>query len=382
MTTLTADIENKTAVDVATVENVATAINKPAALKADGNTFNIVRLTASLLVIFAHCFPLLAKPDKSGYGEWQGAVAVWVFFIISGFLITGSYLHNRNLVNFVCNRVLRVWPALIAVTLISVFIIGPCVTNLSPGAYFANPATYLYLDNMKLLWVHYNLPGVFDNNHYPHAVNGSLWSIPLEILMYLSTCILGVAGVLHRRHLALALWTILFISGLPGICPANFDKWQPIPWLGTMASMTYPVLFYCTGSLLYLWKDKIRPSIALALILLVGSGICASQVGFYVGLTFLMPLGVLTFALTPTRSNILSKLGDYSYGIYLWAFPVQQLLVHFFPRMSFWQLFISASVLAIVCGAISWHLIEKPCLSLKKKIAKLKLNWGRPAKTV
>ncbi len=345
------------------------------AIKEDGNTFNIVRLVAALMVIFSHCFPLLAKPDRTGYGEWQGPLAVWIFFVISGFLITGSYKHTGNIAIFVGSRILRVWPALIAVTLISVFVIGPAVTTCSLPAYFANPATFNYLQNIQLLYIHYPLPGVFEHNLYPGAVNGSIWSIPLEILMYLVTCILGVSGLLRRRYLALAAWTVLFISGLPNIGSPNIDKLQPIAWLGTLATIKYPVLCYLTGTLLYLFKEQIRPSIRLSVLLLVAAALFA-KIDLYTASIVLLPLGILTFALRPTKINLFSKLGDYSYGIYLWAFPVQQLLVHFYPRLSFWQLFIFASVLSIGCGAISWYVVEKPCLAFKKKLPKLYAMWA------
>jgi len=353
-------------------QNIATAaIKLPAQLKGDGNTFNIVRLAASLLVIFAHSFTLLGKADKTGLGEWQGPIAVWIFFVISGYLVTGSFLQRSHLGTFLFSRVLRVWPALIAVTFLSAFAIGPLVTSLSPSAYFASAATYDYLNNVQLLLIRYGLPGVFDNNIHPGVVNGSLWTIPLEVIMYLCTACLGVSALLQRRYLVLLAWIILLIGSQSSyICTAQFDQSQPLSWLPSVVSLKYPVLCYFSGTVLYLFREKIRPSLPLALALLAASAACFNY-AIFLSVAILLPLAVLTFALRPTGANIFSKLGDYSYGIYLWAFPVQQLLVHFYSGFSFWSFFILASVISIICGALSWHLIEKPSLSIKRRFNKL-----------
>jgi len=355
------------------------AAHKSSPSKKDGNTFNIVRLVAALMVISCHSFPLLAKVDPTNMAEYQGDLAVWIFFVISGYLITGSYLHS-NIFTFLCSRVLRLWPAFIVLTLLTVFVLGPAVTSFSLSRYFADGQAFDYLNNIQLTYIRYNLPGVFEHNFYPRAVNGSIWTIPLEALMYLGTATLGITGLVRLRGLVLLAWAGLFICGLPGIGSEQIDKLQPINWLPPLAVIKIPILCYCSGTLLYLYKEQLRPSMRLAALLLIAGALCWKYFGMYIGVAILLPLGILTFALRPTKINLFSKLGDYSYGIYLWAFPVQQLLVHFFPTLTYWPLFLSASLLSILCGAISWHLVEKPCLSLKKKLPKL--SWCRPAKAI
>ncbi len=166
------------------------------------NNFDFLRFFAAALVLFAHCYPLVGrKMDEpltvlTGY-EKGGGIAVGIFFVISGYLITASYLNSRSPVSFLTKRALRILPALTVAVLLSAFVIGPMVTSWRLDNYLTSAKTWEYLKNILLI-TEYELPGVFNQNVYPDVVNGSLWTLPLEVMMYMGVLALGLVGFLRR----------------------------------------------------------------------------------------------------------------------------------------------------------------------------------------
>lgn len=151
------------------------------------NNFDFLRFFAAALVLFAHSYPLVGRREDepltllTGY-EKGGSIAVGVFFVMSGYLIASSWLASSSPKSFLIKRALRIFPALIVAVLLSAFVIGPLVTQFDLGRYLAADGTWTYLQNI-LLVTRYELPGVFTGNLYPDVVNGSLWTLPLEVLM-------------------------------------------------------------------------------------------------------------------------------------------------------------------------------------------------------
>src|SRR5690606_29965057 len=147
-----------------------------------------IRLSAAIAVIYAHSYPLTSSfedplknfsSDKISFGS----LAVAIFFIISGLLISQSF-HRSDLLKFTVARILRIYHALVVITLLSVFILGPVFTNFSWSSYFTDRMTLKYLFNVFSIRIQHHLPGVFENNYYPNTVNGSLWTLPIEIACY------------------------------------------------------------------------------------------------------------------------------------------------------------------------------------------------------
>jgi len=176
------------------------------------NNFDFLRFFAAALVLFAHSYPLVGRREDepltllTGY-EKGGSIAVGIFFVMSGYLIASSWLASSSPKSFLIKRALRIFPALIVAVLLSVFVIGPMVTQFSLGRYLAADGTWTYLQNI-LLVTRYELPGVFTGNIYPDVVNGSLWTLPLEVLMYIGVMILGLTGFLKRRLIFLPIMVL------------------------------------------------------------------------------------------------------------------------------------------------------------------------------
>ena len=186
------------------------------------NLFDLLRLVAATMVLWSHAYALTGNPSPGWFGNALGTLGVKIFFIISGLMITRSWLDDPRLWAFTMRRVLRIMPGLILVVVVCAFVMGPLVTTLPVGEYFRSYGTRFYLWNI-LLFPIYNLPGVFAGNIYPIAVNGSLWSLPAEVCMYILTpLVLG-------RQPAMARAGIVIVAALFTACGLYCVRVRPAP---------------------------------------------------------------------------------------------------------------------------------------------------------
>lgn len=331
------------------------------------NNFDFLRFFAAALVLFAHSYPLVGRRGDepltllTGY-EKGGSIAVGIFFVMSGYLIASSWLASSSPKSFLIKRALRIFPALIVAVLLSAFVIGPLVTQFDLARYLAADGTWTYLQNI-LLVTRYELPGVFTGNAYPDVVNGSLWTLPLEVLMYIGVMILGLTGFLKRRLIFLPIAVLavghFWLLGKLGI-ESYFIK--NIFKLG---------LLYYSGSALFLYRDDIpwRGWIA-ALLFAALVATFRTDIGplvYFVALPYLVLY--LAYAPLPLISRF-GKYGDFSYGLYIYAFPFQQLTIYLFgPQVGVLGLTLIAFVPTLILAALSWHLIEAPAMKLKRLFA-------------
>jgi peptidoglycan/LPS O-acetylase OafA/YrhL len=344
------------------------------------NNFDFLRVLAALLVILSHSFPLAGHKAEifvsiTGFMTF-GYLGVIIFFVISGYLITKSWYGNPSTSQFFWNRFLRIVPGLVGVALFTIFLLGPFVTTLPVSDYFQNPATWNYLSIITIFGVIYTLPGVFTTNAFPNAVNGSIWTLPLEFKMYILVFITGFLK-LHKRLILMILTLMLifyfFIDLNFSTFFYNILYWNgasSIQQLGsspvTHFELSYP-LFFMIGSLYYLYEKKINYSIKLAVVLLIIWILSFNTPLFSIASFISLPYLVLYMAKTPVYPlNKISKYGDFSYGMYIYAFPVQQTVVHFISDISVIGLFLISSCLTLILSILSWKLIESKALKLKK----------------
>ena len=181
----------------------------PAAASAhQANNFDAVRIIAALAVLVSHHYALTAQAEPSflGLHTW-GGMAVIVFFVISGYLVTSSWYNDPSFLRFSQRRILRIWPALAVVVVLTAYGLGALVTSLPLMEYWTHRATLDYFLTLKMN-VHFMLPGVFTNNPYAHGVNGSLWTIPLEVRCYVVMAIAGLLGLMKFR----SVWMLLIAA--------------------------------------------------------------------------------------------------------------------------------------------------------------------------
>ena len=329
------------------------AVNHPV------NNFDFWRIAAAVLVLVSHQFALLGKSGPVPIpGVSLGGVGVFIFFAVSGFLVTQSWQSDPNAVRFVQRRFVRIWPALIVVTLLAALVMGPLVSELPAAEYFARAETLRYF-KVLVLNIKYELPGVFLSNPYPRAVNGSLWSIPVEVRWYWVTLFAGLLGLLRVRAAVLASMLAL----------ALFHFW--IYGAESNPTRNYGIeygLFFVYGACLQLyrsaWEDRrLRLAPPLAAVAALFAMLGHPLVALWVFLPFaVIATGV---ASTPVIRRV-GRFGDFSYGFYIYAFPVQQLAIWATSASLPLPAYLALSAAATtVLALLSWHLVEKPALRFK-----------------
>jgi peptidoglycan/LPS O-acetylase OafA/YrhL len=297
------------------------------------------------------------------------------FFALSGFLVAGSLLRCKTLGSFLYLRVIRLVPALSVEVFLSAFIIGLIFTRLPAGQYLTDTKFYAYFLNI-IGDIHYTLPGVFENNPDPLKVNAQLWTIPIELRCYILLSIFAVFG-LHR-------YPRVFLLILLGIETANLLYMiflQPESVLlvrgrTLIVCFLWGVVFHLHREriILNIWVFLISVAMFLALTLIKGG---EQLIGIFV--TYMtVYLGTRQF---PRNRVILS--GDYSYGMYLYGYPIQQALVASWPYpMTWYENIVYSIALAAITAAASWFLVERPALKFKKYAKKIdnqieNIRYGR-----
>lgn len=330
------------------------------------NGFDLLRLIAAALVIYGHAFPLTGTNGPGFLANGIQTIAVKVFFAISGFLICRSWLSDPQIYRYIVKRVLRIAPALILIVLITILLLGPIYSRLSLMQYLLNKNTWNYLWNLVLYPV-YGLPGVFENNIYPNAINGSLWSLPVEVAMYISIpIILGKRLIQARVALPIAVIILLSFSiyhvRISNVIPKS------VIYGTSVASMLDVCPYFQIGAIYAAFNlDKYaRPLFSSVLLLMLCSFRCGGVLG---ELALLLALPFFAISVGTTHIKFLDKIlrgNDISYGLYLFGFPIQQIFqFQFENKLSPYMNFVLSLAISTLFAVMSWFLIEKRALALK-----------------
>jgi len=288
------------------------------------------------------------------------ALILPMFFALSGFLVASSIERSKTVAGFVTLRVLRIMPALAVEVLLSALILGPAVTTLRIGDYVSSHAFHIYFLNM-IGSIHFKLPGVFEHNpgFQRGVVNLSLWTVPFELECYLVLVAAMLIGLLRQpKTMATLVAAALVVWWLALLWKNGID------YHGKLDGHVL-VLGFLVGNLGYLFRDKLVLSGWFAIAAFVASFALLS----YSPLRPLcvIPATYLTIWLgLQTPRKIMG--GDYSYGVYLFAFPLQQVFAMFPAVASWWAIFLLTIPLSLMYAAFSWHCVEKPILSRKRAI--------------
>jgi peptidoglycan/LPS O-acetylase OafA/YrhL len=331
------------------------------------DNFDAVRILAALTVLYGHAYPLTGTVSPAAFGSSVQSLAVKVFFVVSGFLVSESWHRDPSVIRYLSRRGLRIFPGLVTVIVLSVLIAGPILTKLSLGEYFGSPSTWNYLSNI-VLCPSYFLPGVFATNVYPAAVNGSLWSLPVEFAMYLTLPLIAFTRRGASLRILLGCIALCVISLYLVRARANP---APVVLYGTnIISALDAAPYFLLGAVwqVALPRRLLSPQAAVLLLLmspLVPANTIAQEVALYV----VLPYAVLSFATArPALFGLAGQVGDFSYGIYVYGFLIEQIMSHYFrtngkPLLNFgFSLFPT-----LLLAAASWRIIEKPFLKLKPK---------------
>jgi peptidoglycan/LPS O-acetylase OafA/YrhL len=336
------------------------------------NNLDALRFFAASLVIFSHAYPLTGHNDEPlsrlSHGEVNlGSLAVAIFFILSGFLVTQSWERRRSVTAFACARMLRVFPALAVVTFGAV-LLGRSFTSLPPDAYWGANETWDYLRTVLLFPMKFQLPGVFERNPL-HAVNGALWTIPFEVACYGALLILGALGGLRREAFAFLVTLLLYVVFTENSAPLTqrdrllgYELWDYLR-LGTL---------FFVGSAAYLFRHHISLRLPYFLVAITICWIAVIFGAFFKVFAVFGAYAVLYvgYGAPPWLRNF-GKYGDFSYGIYLTGFPVQQVFVATLPDHPPWFNFLVSWPIALALALLSWRFVERPSLSLHQRLRPL-----------
>ena len=335
------------------------------------NNFNLIRFVAAFLVLYGHSYPLslgagATDPLVSILGTTAGAFAVDIFFITSGFLVTASLLSRTNLRAFIWARVLRIYPALIVAVGFCVLVVGVYFTTEPVTDFLADPVTLKFVKRNTTLFsgVNYYLPGVFETLPFPKAINGSLWTLPYEVKAYTGLALLGATLFWFKRHFNrdyISIGVLAFAAALLLIHLSN-HYWH---FMDAQKTRLYSMFFI--GAAFYMWRTRIKMSGALALamfgLLFLAKG--SNEVYFWV---YTLCIAYLLFYIAYIPAGLVrnyNKIGDYSYGLYIYAFPVQQSVAAIIPGVQVSAMICWSFLFTLLLAVISWHLVEKPLLKFK-----------------
>lgn len=325
------------------------------------NNFDVLRLFAAWAVLVSHSFALVGHQEPlHQFGTTLGSVGVLIFFGVSGLLIRRSWEMDPSPRDFWIKRALRLLPALATVAVLTAFVLGPLVSVSSPAAYFSSVETWIYPVRITLLYTFgAGLPGVFESNLYP-GVNGPLWSLPVEVFAYFLLFILGVTGLLARRGVATAAAALSLV----------WAAWW-VPNTSEALGAVSVISAFAVGAAAYSWRDRIVLAWPVALLLvpvcvLAGLGPESVRVVVWTLASVYLCLW-FAYAVPPTGRH-LTRFGDASYGVYIWAYPVQQAIVQVAgPDTSPWWVITVATPIVWILAIASWRLVERPALRHKPR---------------
>ena len=312
-------------------------------------------------MLYGHAYHLSSwhPPRRDWIEAWlpgfsAGSFAVYVFFAISGYLVTASLLRKPGFLRYLGHRLRRIYPAYLACLLLTVFALGPAFTTLPLADYFgAGSQTWQYLrENLNPVTLAWELPGVFAGNPVPHTVNGSLWSLGLEVRWYAYLGLLALLGVVARR----------WLFTLVGVAFLGYAAWEGVQGKPDALGFRALSMVFMAGALAAQWRGHLRVShLGLAVLVLACVLVHDTRAFFplavvatsYASYWFAYALPAL-----PWPRHL-----DYSYGLFLYGFPVQQALFAGSARMDPLLNFALAAPLALGVAAASWHLLERPVLT-------------------
>ncbi|VVO85095.1 acyltransferase family protein [Pseudomonas fluorescens] len=325
------------------------------------NNFTILRLALAWLVLFGHSFPLTG----TGFDPlsklimpytWIGGIAVGGFFAISGYLVSAS-ITQRSMPDFIASRALRLYPAIFVYSLVAVLIIGPIAIKVPLSQYFAaDPWQNLW--NATLWdWI-YNLPYAFSENPIPGSTNGSSWTLPVELRCYLLVLVFGFFGIYDSRIRAnVALLGLLVVMRI---------SYADVPVFGDNPRFEHPLTFFVIGCLFWVNRSWIPLNWPLAIFAVVGAILSTGSVWYLYA--YVLAVTYVMFMIVYNLPHFdLDRYGDFSYGVYIYSWPISQLV--WFEGQNAYVNTLLATLVVFPISFLSWRYIEKPALKLKKYLS-------------
>lgn len=336
------------------------------------NSFDSLRLLGSIIVLVGHAFIITGTPQLMVGDIPLHSFGVCIFFSISGFLITQSWLSDGDLGRFLQRRLLRIIPALVVTVFATALVVGPISTTEPLATYYSHGATYRYILSNSILVTDWGLPNVFSSLPIHGQANGSLWTLPIEFSLYL---IVPVIVLLYSRLSRATPWALLAISVMVVIAEPFFPHLYNKSIRGVNVGWGLGLApYFWVGSALRLlelssWSLKQRRialtvSVSMLALWVIFQGLLPTTRALLV-----IPIALLVLLIGLEdwlHSALIERVGDLSYGVYLWAFPIQQLIRLKLGGGPLLNLAIAAPTTMIIAYG-SWHLVERSALRFKPR---------------
>lgn len=347
-----------------------TAPRLGAIMTPDHNSFGLVRLVLALLVLVSHSFQYLggsmaAEPLNDLTGRSLGEYAVQVFFVLSGLLVAKSFQDSSSLMDFSAARVLRIFPALIVCVALTALVLGPAMSHLSVGGYFSDAGLFAYLaKTLSLSTGAATLPGVFESTPLSGRVNTSLWTLKYEVLCYGVLAVAGCIGLFDPRRRALVVLGLsLFLVVIFCNPPALKQSYA------FTDSLRYFSVFFGTGVLAYLLRHRLVLSgwlvVPMCALFICSRGTNMAELGSALSLGYLAFYGA-TKTYGPFRA--FANRMDLSYGVYIYAGPLQQTMISLMPSIGPVTLSLLTMLVVMPIALMSWLWVEKPALRMRHNL--------------
>ena len=340
------------------------------------NFFTPLRFIFAFMVLIGHAFIIGTRNIKAEphvfFDFTFSYMAVNLFFIASGFLVTKSMLYRGDIAEYSSARILRIYPALALHVLLVMFIMGPFVTSLPLREFFTHPDFLSQpLKVLSFYKTDMELPSALESNNETLA-SATLWTLRYEVLAYIGTAIAFSLGLMRKKWMLLAQFVSFAIAWM---VVEGFGLMEALP--ATVQNMLRFGICYTLGAAVFAYRERIRFHILGLLGVTLAAALSNGTPMLEVTTAIMLAYFVFWAAYVKIpKLNALQSMSDISYGIYIYHWAIMQWLNHVYPDLGPWPLIIIAAPLTIAISIVSWRWVEKPMLKSKKPFAEY-LRFGR-----
>ena len=342
------------------------------------NNFTFIHMVAAFLVLLGHQFVLTGNSPPLILGIDANGLGVRILFLVSGYLVSGSYIRTKKRGIYFAKRIIRLYPPLIVCLILTVLCLFPFSDN---KQYYWLSAKDYFLFNLRM-YPKFDLAGVFIHNPYSVSINGSLWTLPIELACYiLLVPFIDIFNLVDRHNkIAASCILVALLAGLmiyTIILSISSQQTQAIFYGTDWHAAIKLILFFLIGATIYLLKLERYFQWQIAL---VGTMIYLGTNGII--RLALMPIIVcynvmsFGFAEKPLFVNTFKK--DICYGLYLFGFPAQQLMIYFFSQngkpLQVYPLFFYSLIVSWILAELTNRLIENPITRVTDKLIKKRIS--------
>jgi peptidoglycan/LPS O-acetylase OafA/YrhL len=341
-------------------------------LQSKENNFNLLRMVGALFIVLGHSILLSgsyeplreAHPALIEGVEFMAYNFLHIFFVFSGLMVAMSLDRRQSLANYVAARSLRILPPLLLVSATLALAIGPVMTTATVREYFADPQTWLYVPLAGSGLFVPGLPGVFTDVTFAGRINPPTWTVRYEIIYYCGLAIVWLLGLLRPARLpfVLAAGAAIYAYSMFDVdLRAEEGVFNPKVSFG---------MCFMVGTAIYFYRHHIPvsgwPTLLFGLLTFVFYDTSWRQLAAILALTS----AILWLGFVPKGPMLAyNRVGELSYSVYIWHWPIGQTLLSLAPGLEFYELFVPMALLTVAIAALSWSVVERPALQHVSQLA-------------